>query len=356
MSSGSWTFGDFGTGPIAAMKQWSGTNGKYETWQGGIRTKWNSYTLVHHTMTQDVNAAPFLPGDIAIPTISEFKTIVGWSANDDLRLLNKLAEAVKGHSFDLGINLAEASKTYGTILKNLRSVGSALLHLKHGNLPAALRDLGSNSRSSKRLKAKDLSGRWLETQYAFLPLIGQSYEAGKALRAISKGVSLTFHVSSGPKRYSYNISPTGSFVNVASHTYSKSIRADIYEELSLPRSLGLTNPAAIVWELVPWSFVVDWFLPVGSYLSAWGVIPSLKGRFLTSERGSIKGGAIRNNFPGWLPGTHYEKANRRDYAQRVNRTPSNSLSVPYPTFNRLPRALSPKRLLNAVALIHQRLR
>lgn len=32
-------------------------------------------------------------------------------------------------------------------------------------------------------------------------------------------------------------------------------------------SLGLTNPAEIVWERVPYSFVVDWFLPVGNWLS-----------------------------------------------------------------------------------------
>lgn len=31
--------------------------------------------------------------------------------------------------------------------------------------------------------------------------------------------------------------------------------------------LGLANPAEVVWELVPFSFVLDWFLPVGDWLS-----------------------------------------------------------------------------------------
>jgi hypothetical protein len=31
-------------------------------------------------------------------------------------------------------------------------------------------------------------------------------------------------------------------------------------------SFGLLNPAAVAWELLPFSFVVDWFLPVGRYL------------------------------------------------------------------------------------------
>lgn len=32
------------------------------------------------------------------------------------------------------------------------------------------------------------------------------------------------------------------------------------------QSFGLVNPAEIAWELMPWSFVVDWFLPVGNYI------------------------------------------------------------------------------------------
>lgn len=34
-------------------------------------------------------------------------------------------------------------------------------------------------------------------------------------------------------------------------------------------TLGLTNPAAIAWELVPFSFVVDWFIPIGNFLNSW---------------------------------------------------------------------------------------
>jgi hypothetical protein len=367
VSSGSWSIGDFGVGAFAASKQWSGGDGKYETWPGGIRAKWNNYTMLHHKLTQDTSAAPFFPdGNVPLGDISVYKGYVGWSDNDELRLLNKLAERVKGHSFDLGINIAEGAKTYGTILSNLRSIGKSLLYLKHGNVPAALRTLGATAYNPhnrdkglitfKRLYAKDLSGRWLETQYAFLPLVSQSYEAAKALKALTGARRYRFTVDSGTKRAVSNISPTPSYVDRASFTYSKRLLAELSEDISFNRSLGLTNPAAIAWEVVPWSFVIDWFLPIGSYLSAWGVIPALKGRFLSVERGAVKGGVIQNHVPGWLPGTHYEKSNRKEEAFRITRTVSSSLSCPMPTFNRIPRALSPKRLLNAVALIHQRLR
>jgi hypothetical protein len=42
--------------------------------------------------------------------------------------------------------------------------------------------------------------------------------------------------------------------------------------LALAEQLGLANPASIAWELVPFSFVVDWFTNYGSViggLSSW---------------------------------------------------------------------------------------
>lgn len=46
--------------------------------------------------------------------------------------------------------------------------------------------------------------------------------------------------------------------------------------------LGLTNPLEMAWELVPFSFVADWFIPIGSYLS----------RLDAATGWSFKGGSI----------------------------------------------------------------
>jgi len=48
---------------------------------------------------------------------------------------------------------------------------------------------------------------------------------------------------------------------------------------------GITNPALLAWELVPYSFVVDWFYPVGDWLSQVGY--SLGLYFVRGMRSSV---------------------------------------------------------------------
>lgn len=356
MTTGSWTVGSssVNTSSLYARKVWNGANGKFETWNGGTRLKWNSYLMSHNKFTCD---SPILNGK-GIGEIGETdtpdraRTICGWNANDDLRVLDKLAQKVRGHSFDLGVNLAESKKTYASILGNLRSLGNALVAVKHGNFSVAWRYLGVPRNFQKGLRSKDVSGRWLEMQYGWLPLVSQSYEAAKALETLHKPRSLRFTASVkngtaendcsiGSAYYSYRVR----------WSYGRKILANLYEDLPVARSLGLTDPRQVVWEIVPYSFVVDWFLPIGTYLSAAAIVPKLRGRFLICERGSAKHVQTAITPTGLALG--WRDSHKKEVWFSTRRTPSALLSLPAPTFNSFPRALSPKRLLNGVSLIHQ---
>lgn len=376
MTAGSWTVGSsaYANSKLYAQKTWSGTDGKFEAWQGGTRVKWNNYAMVHWRWTSTIKTSDFGVGSISKQTPATLKSLTGWSANDDLRLLAKLAERIKGHSFDLGINIAEGKKTYEQILGNLTSIGKALVALKHGHPGQALRHLGvprgSYSSPIRRrgvevgrarnwrgeLTTQDVTGRWLEMQYGWLPLVSQSYEAAKALAAATGPRRLKFYASVGNKSATYegSQSPTV-YTYPVSVTYGQRIHAELYEDVGLNRSLGLVDPLAIAWEVVPYSFVVDWFIPIGTYLSVWSMIPSLKGRFLTTTRIGQKAGgfALKPGVTNPFVIAGYGGTTKVERWFRIDRSISSSLAVPLPTFNSLPRALSPKRLLNAVSLIHQ---
>jgi hypothetical protein len=40
-----------------------------------------------------------------------------------------------------------------------------------------------------------------------------------------------------------------------------------FDYLHLPQALGLTNPLSIAYEVTPFSFLADWFIPIGDFLS-----------------------------------------------------------------------------------------
>lgn len=356
MTTGGWSVGNsnYAVSNLFARKSWSGTDGKTEVWDGGIRVKWNDYSMLHHRFhtRENVNVPIFSNGYGALTNqdFNSLKNLCGWNANDDLRLLDKLAQEIRGHSFDLGVNIAEASKTYEQILGNLRSIGTALVSLKHGNIAGAFRQLGVPRKRMKRLRAKDISGRWLEMQYGWLPLVSQSYEAGKALAAATGPRVLRFRASVATKHGSYDGSTgPGDFTYIVNVSFSRRLIAELYEDLSLQRSLGLVDPLTIAWEVVPYSFVVDWFVPIGTYLSAFSIIPKLRGRFITTSRLAQKAGPFKKINPFAL---ETDKGKTERWFNTIRQV-SSSLSLPTPTFNSLPKALSPKHLLNGVALIHQ---
>jgi len=361
MTTGSWSLGStsYSTSELYASKSWAGGDGKYEAWLGGNRIKWNNYTMQRQKWSSKITQAGYGVGAVTSHSAASASLLVGWKANDDLRLLSKLWENIRGHSFDLGINIAEASKTYSGIVQNLRSLGSALISLKHGRIGNAFRYLGVTGRrrslTTRRLNARDVSGRWLEMQYAWLPLVSDSYEAAKALAAMTGPRSFRFTASIGTKRATYDGSQNPlSYKYPVLLTVSKRLQAELYEDISFSRGLGLTDPLSIAWEVVPYSFVVDWFLPIGTYLELWQSVPKLRGRFMTTVRIGQKAGLGKVLQPAGVPG--YNGTTKSEEWFRIERTVSSSLDVPLPTFNSVPKALSPKHLLNAVALIHQALK
>lgn len=327
-----------------------GADGKYETFQGRQRLKWNDYTTTKWSVrrTKGVSlaygniwrASNCFPG-------SSFPT-----ANDILTLQSRLSEKVKGHNFNLAVNVAQGKKTVDMVIKAVTDISGAISDLKKGRFASAARRFGVNERTS-RLSKDDVAGRWLELQYGWLPIVNDVYEAAKAYESLtSKRRSNTITES---------LTRTTVFDSSASPSNWKCLgpRKDrvriIYEmteELSIERSLGLMDPWSVAWEVIPYSFVYDWFIPIGTYLENLNTIPKLKGRFLTTECRWFNSSAVKakTNLANiiTLPTCHFS-------CFYMKRTPSSSLTVPKPGFNTLPDAMSPKRIWNAIALATQRL-
>jgi hypothetical protein len=120
----------------------------------------------------------------------------------------------------------------------------------------------------------------------------------------------------------------------------------------LLNQLGLTNPASILWEVVPWSFVVDYFVNVQEFLQSFTDLIGLELErdsftFFTIERGGM---ASRWNI---LPKPNYSPLSYSWERCEVIRTPG----IPRPTLAlKLPWRMSMQRAATSIALLLQRLK
>jgi len=266
-----------------------------------------------------------------------------------MKLQSRLVSKIKGHEFNLAVNAAQSDQLTKMVLGNLRKIGGAVRSLRRGNVAAAARSLGTNQRP-KPLTSKDVAGRWLEMQYGWLPTLSDTFEAAKAFEQLTQQRTSTHHASLKSRgSYEASLSPN-LYRYPGRYTTTVRITAELTENPSAQRSMGLYDPLSVAWEIIPWSFVVDWFIPIGTYLENLAIIPSLTGRFLTSTH--WKNVATYSN--GGIHSSFITTTGTREFQEfGLIREVSTSLTTQRPSFVAPGLALNSRRILNAVALTRQ---
>jgi len=123
-----------------------------------------------------------------------------------------------------------------------------------------------------------LPSSWLELQYGWTPLLSDvqgacddlSHASDQKFTACVRGQVKEGGHTMWKKRTAIN-GTCG--INVSQQwKVDTKVRLDYVMENPILATLaqtGITNPLLLVWEKLPYSFVVDWCLPVGNWLSAW---------------------------------------------------------------------------------------
>lgn len=189
-----------------------------------------------------------------------------WSDNDQLRLLNKLADNVRGHSFDASIFAGESREALEMISSRARSVFDSLRALKKGDLSSFCRALRVQKRSNRsNVHPKDLNKVWLEYEFGWRPLANDLHDAAHAVFALTnRPVTKTYR--SRHRVDGSVVTAAGAIPIPADCFTSRVLRLKLVEDYSPLSSLGLTDPKNVAWELLPYSFVADWVIPIGTYL------------------------------------------------------------------------------------------
>jgi len=209
----------------------------------------------------------------------------------------KLLTEIKGTNCELGLAFAERKKTEKLLTGTMQSIKDDILLFKHrfpkdfksmvlqgGFDPNSVRRSRYTVRATNKrpLTVREMKGirvtdRWLEMQYGWSPLMSDLHGAMSSVGQRQNGNQFFFKKMS---RLSGKSSAPNMFGGAGFNGSNWTVISDWDERvecavwyklntsgLSAFSSLGLTNPVSIAWELVPWSFVVDWFLPLGNWFN-----------------------------------------------------------------------------------------
>lgn len=260
--------------------------GYYETW------------TVPYSVASGPGSAGYEQMQMFTVNKQSFAPIVDKTSSWESQLIDKatrsLLENLRDSSFNAAQATAERKQTADLFSSTAKKVAGAIGHLKKGNFAKAAGDLGviPKKRAGRRFnsqypvdQAKAIGNAWLELQYGWKPLLADVYGATEAIaKANNRGNPNTiYHKATGRSRRSENPTYrkvwappsgwTGDEILTASGTLTCRVKTGVTFAKSSPpladlRSLGITNPALLAWELLPYSFVVDWFLPIGDYLAS----------------------------------------------------------------------------------------
>jgi hypothetical protein len=258
---------------------------------------------------------------------------------------------LKDQKVNLGVALVEATQTADLVTDVASRIRRAYQAAKRGNFRAAKHHLG--------LTIRETPSNWLAIQYGVKPLLSDVEGAFQRLKFQPQQAWLT-HVEGVAQRQTEqppSIVNTTWNVRVSETKRSRDIakvglwyrpRNDLLIALS---NLGVTGLGEVVWEKVPFSFVADWFIPIGDYLSAMDAAFGYD--FYAGYRTFFAKSEAEGRYAGPNPGSNVTHgsilptSSRSVYMKRVAYAVSPLPSVP--EFNKSP--LSFGRAVNAIALL-----
>lgn len=254
---------------------------------------------------------------------------------------------------DSKANLAEMfatrQQTIDMIGNAARDIASSARALRRGNFRDAARHLGVGD---FRPKSQRFSDRWLELQYGWKPLLGSVYDAINVPSPNASRVVTARKTFTRPFSYNEGKATNGVYLDCnAQFNMAVTVSALITmtnSSLQAANAYGISNPALLAWELVPYSFVVDWFLPIGTWINAQTALsgiqvsnPSITTTSSYDISYQTKGGTGLPSSTTIIPGTKREIYSKKE----------RSLSIPHPSFPRPDFQLSTSHALNAIALL-----
>lgn len=232
-----------------------------------------------------------VPGNAGVPNQPYYFRVAGSGATGSLvrdaggiypvpawmigQLERKALVKLRDQQVNIGVAIAEAGETADLFINTVNTIYGAVKAFE-SRRP---RDFAKARRVQGTKNWKETPKAWLEVQYGWNPLMADVQGACTELdsKRDKKGVDDITCRAQFKRKETVDLGFISGFVS----SFHQVGDVDAVLKIALTyrlrdfwsallSSLGLANPAEILWERVPYSFVVDWFLPVGEWLSAFG--------------------------------------------------------------------------------------
>jgi hypothetical protein len=167
----------------------------------------------------------------------------------------------------LGVSLLETHKSLQMISRRLRDLTGLVKAIRRLDVRKINRILGVSQRGKTRIDdSKTFANLWLEYTFGWTPMIQDVYSACQVLSqnfGFFKHKVRTYDLY--PQVQAWDGGSSYSTISDCYYTCGATVRVT-NPNVNLANQLGLLNPAYVLWDAVPFSFVIDWFAPVGKLL------------------------------------------------------------------------------------------
>jgi hypothetical protein len=273
-------------------------------------------------------------------------------------------EKLKDQQVNLSVAFGERKKIAAMFETNITEIARQVKSFKRSNASLWQKIKKLNPRKER------YPSKWLELQYGITPLVNEVQGACEELDRLEQTSLNPYYirVKKTVAEDDFNRGPRPDFMLVNGHDDKPIVANTVYQEgihtslvyrmnhdlIQSLAALGITNPFDAAWELLPFSFVLDWAVPVGGYINlldadfGWTF---LTGSTTVFQRETCRG--LYFQFPGeytWVyegsaTDCSYEVFSLYRYVHG---------SSPWPVFPGLANPLrSSKRVANALSLLVQ---
>jgi hypothetical protein len=200
-----------------------------------------------------------------------------FSARDLDLASNQAYDRLKGKLYTqaaLGVDFVETRQSLAMIAKATSTILRSFNQVRKFNFLGAAQTLRLAYVPKGVSARKSAANNWLEYHFGWEPLVRDVYDSIEIINnplksyESAKGSGKVQEVFSVSENFT-SITRTTDVVRTTRVQQGAAVRGINNGALHSLDQFGLLNPLSIAWEIVPFSFVIDWFANVGQVLSSY---------------------------------------------------------------------------------------